>query len=121
MLPILRISYSSMFITTTDILRTLANFDILPEWASFKYFRENIIGFNSFDDFAKLNPLILTNQTENKRLLSTITNPISSALKNETETGPKLPSIGIESSSIIVNLGSLGDVIVGMVLFSLAI
>jgi len=47
-----------MFLTTTDILRTLANFEVLPEWASFKYFRENIIGFTSFDDFAKLNPLI---------------------------------------------------------------
>jgi hypothetical protein len=60
MLPMLRIPYSSLFITTTDVLRTLAQFDILPSWLSFKYFRENILGVSSFDDFAKFN-LIQTN------------------------------------------------------------
>ncbi len=58
MLPMLKIPYSSMFLTTTDVLRTLAQFDILPDWLSFKYFREKILGVTSFDDFAKFKPLI---------------------------------------------------------------
>ena len=58
MLPMLRIPYSSMFITTTEVLRTLAQFDILPEWLSFKGFREKVLGVTSFDDLTKFNPLV---------------------------------------------------------------
>lgn len=118
----LRIPYSSMFLSTTDILRTLANFNILPEWASFKYFREKVIGISSFDDFAKFSPLIYNNETTIKRLLAS-ENKLNSTSKqdNNTVLGPNLSSIGIESSSILMNIGSLGDMVIGMLLFSLGI
>ena len=37
------------------------------------------------------------------------------------DTGPKFTSIGIDSTSIVMNLGSLGDMVIGMLLLSLAI
>lgn len=119
MLPMLRIPYSSMFLTTSDVLRTLAQFDILPDWLRFKYFREQILGVTSFDDLAKFNPLVQTNSNSTKLRLLTTSN--STSVIVDEDLGPKLSLIGIESSSIVMNLGSLGDMVIGMLLLSLAI
>ncbi len=85
---------------------------------SFKGFREKVLGVTSFDDFAKFNPLLTSNKTS--RLLSSIAADNLTFL-NDDDTGPKLTDIGIESTSIIMNLGSLGDMIIGMLFFSLII
>ena len=53
----LKIPHSSIFLTTTDVLRTLAEFDILPENFSLKHLRENVLGVKTFDDLAKFNIL----------------------------------------------------------------
>ncbi len=45
----------------------------------------------------------------------------TSQVSGEDKNGPRLISIGIESASIVMNLGSLGDMVIGMVLLSLAI
>jgi hypothetical protein len=68
----------------------------------------------SFDDFTKFNPLVTTNQT--KRFLEAF-----NSTSGEMDDGPNLDSIGIESSSVMMNLGSLGDMIIGMLFFSLFI
>jgi hypothetical protein len=91
----------------------------LPAWLSFKYFRENILGVSSFDDFAKFNPLQPNSNSTNLRLLLT-SNQTSSVIAAD-DIGPKFSSIGIDSTSIVMNLGSLGDMIIGMMLISLAI
>ena len=68
----------------------------------------------SFDDFTKFNPLVTTNQT--KRFLEAF-----NSTSEENDDGPNLNAIGIESSSVMMNLGSIGDMIIGMLFLPLFI
>jgi hypothetical protein len=126
MLPAMKVPFSSQFYTVTDILRTLANFNILPDWMSFTYFRQKVLGVNSFDDLAKFNPMNLVTNTTNSSGSTNSTNKrfLAGTVNIETSDngdGPNLEYIGIESDSITENIGSLGDMLIATILVSILI
>ena len=49
----MKLSFSGTFLTMTDILSTLARFDIMPEWFSLKSLREAAAGVSNFKNLIK--------------------------------------------------------------------
>jgi hypothetical protein len=52
-LPLLKVPFAPSFITLSQTLSKLAQYDIMPESLSLRNLRKILLGVNSFDDLIK--------------------------------------------------------------------
>lgn len=122
MLPLLNIPFSPSFILLSQTLSSLAQFDIFPEFLSLKNLRESIIGGNVFGSLISYD-----NSEEDSSRNSTSGNSTRRILIVQQKESLKtikvadVSKIGIESYSVLENLGTLGDIMIYTVFLSIII